>query len=665
MSNGDFQHETDDELLSAYIDGELSETERAAVETRLAADPEAQQLVHQLRSVSQSVQRLPLEKVGRDLSEAILRRAEAMKPMPAAAKGAATTASSAAAARDSHSSGGIFQSRRPWIWASLALAAGLMIMVFQRGAENQNLPAVASNTEGRGSERGRQLQESPELGRVADREAPRPAADPKQLAESGPALMAPNSPSDALSPTKSDALGDEKSANESNYAYAFRSGEPKGEPQPATGAAPATSPSTPMLTDVPTDKELRKGIVVTRPASPAPVNVADGRSTTVTPPAAQLPPASAAEPPAPAVATEKGMQLEVDATRSEAATLGGKASNPAPSDVAAAQPGGGRGFGGGVGGAGAFYDTSGRFYSAVEGKQVPVVVHVVASTESFRQQSIDNLLTKHGVLVELNQQTADKNTSGNRFAGATSGLRGGGAKELSTAAKLKTANDGADADFDFVLVDAPKDTIASCLNDLNKDAANYVSVEIVEPSASKDGAEQGGERNKKVASDFGKFNRGAAVSKEQKLAFQNYYSQLDAAGKESGKSEGEKVDGYVEELSAIDAEKLAKDTRKNSASSRGPDVQARARRLSRADFGDEAIDATAPAGALADTQAAKPPMELRRAQTPDKPAAGAAAPEQKLQVLFVITCQQPTAAAAAAATSAPAEPSPATKKASK
>ena len=60
MNGNDHQHELDDELLSAYIDGELSDSERAAVEARLASDPEAQHLLHQLRSVSQDVQSLPL-----------------------------------------------------------------------------------------------------------------------------------------------------------------------------------------------------------------------------------------------------------------------------------------------------------------------------------------------------------------------------------------------------------------------------------------------------------------------------------------------------------------------------------------------------------------------------------------------------------------------------
>ena len=82
MSDKPSNYELDDELLSAYLDGELSADERAAVEARLATDPAAQQLLHELRSVSQSVQALPTESLGRDLSEEIIRRAREAAPTP-------------------------------------------------------------------------------------------------------------------------------------------------------------------------------------------------------------------------------------------------------------------------------------------------------------------------------------------------------------------------------------------------------------------------------------------------------------------------------------------------------------------------------------------------------------------------------------------------------
>src|SRR4029079_1068298 len=114
------------ELLSAYLDGELSADERAAVEARLATDPAAQQLLHELRSVSQSVQALPTESLGRDLSEEVIRHAQAAAPSP----GTASSTISVAASEQSRSGDmmpkiRIFHSKRAWIWASMALAVGL------------------------------------------------------------------------------------------------------------------------------------------------------------------------------------------------------------------------------------------------------------------------------------------------------------------------------------------------------------------------------------------------------------------------------------------------------------------------------------------------------------------------------------------------------------
>src|SRR5882757_5212880 len=94
MSDKPFNYELDDELLSAYLDGELSADERAAVEARLATDAAAQQLLHELRSVSQSVQALPTESVGRDVSEEIIRRAHESAPRPGTAPSAKTVAAS-------------------------------------------------------------------------------------------------------------------------------------------------------------------------------------------------------------------------------------------------------------------------------------------------------------------------------------------------------------------------------------------------------------------------------------------------------------------------------------------------------------------------------------------------------------------------------------------
>lgn len=144
------QHEFDDELLSAYLDDELSAEERALVESRLAADPAARQALEQLRNVSQTVRGLPQEVVGRDLRESILRRAEAAK------HGAKSSASVSATAEVDGSNGAparlgdpipkltIGRTTRGWVWASLAVAAALLMMFFQSdGERGAALPEIA------------------------------------------------------------------------------------------------------------------------------------------------------------------------------------------------------------------------------------------------------------------------------------------------------------------------------------------------------------------------------------------------------------------------------------------------------------------------------------------------------------------------------------------
>lgn len=74
----------ENELLSAYLDGELTAEEQARVERLLAADPEARQLVDELRALSSSVKALPPHAIGRDISEEVISRAQRQMPTPPA-----------------------------------------------------------------------------------------------------------------------------------------------------------------------------------------------------------------------------------------------------------------------------------------------------------------------------------------------------------------------------------------------------------------------------------------------------------------------------------------------------------------------------------------------------------------------------------------------------
>ena len=126
--------EFDDELLSAYLDDELTPEERARVEERLAADPAASRLLEDLRSVSRVMQELPPEKLDADLRDSVLRcaeRAMLVSGERASARGLTDVVRNLPVGR----------SRRAWLWAGAAIAAGLMLMIFERRPdENDQLP---------------------------------------------------------------------------------------------------------------------------------------------------------------------------------------------------------------------------------------------------------------------------------------------------------------------------------------------------------------------------------------------------------------------------------------------------------------------------------------------------------------------------------------------
>lgn len=150
MSDKESKFELDDELVSAYLDGELSPEDRAAVEGRLAAEPAAERLLHELRCVSQDVQSLPQEKLGNQVSESVIRRAQEAKPRKPAAADTKTVASCQASSDSGDRLAAIsfFGTKRAWIWASLALAAGLLIMIIQSGDRPESkLPPIAQRNQ--------------------------------------------------------------------------------------------------------------------------------------------------------------------------------------------------------------------------------------------------------------------------------------------------------------------------------------------------------------------------------------------------------------------------------------------------------------------------------------------------------------------------------------
>ncbi len=120
----------DDELLSAYVDGELGGEELALVEQRLADDPRARQLVDELRALSQELQTLPQLSVGEDLRSTIMQRAERAMLL-------GTAEQQTLAPRGSSST-------RRWAWAAMVLAASLLLTLYLPTAQQEEKPLASA-----------------------------------------------------------------------------------------------------------------------------------------------------------------------------------------------------------------------------------------------------------------------------------------------------------------------------------------------------------------------------------------------------------------------------------------------------------------------------------------------------------------------------------------
>lgn len=143
----------DDELLSAYLDGELTEEERAEVNERLANDPAAKKTLAALHGISARVQSLPQEPLGRDLKQQVLEQIQ-KKPsaiLPQHDIYPETTSGQ----------------RRGLIWAGLAIAAALMLMFLANPDREQRDPVAVADEKG-AAEKSIAETQSGEVGRKDD-----------------------------------------------------------------------------------------------------------------------------------------------------------------------------------------------------------------------------------------------------------------------------------------------------------------------------------------------------------------------------------------------------------------------------------------------------------------------------------------------------------------
>jgi hypothetical protein len=125
----------DDELISAYLDGELTGKDLARAEQLLASQADSRQMLDELTALRASLKALPQQRLGRDFAESVLRRAEREMLQPAGNKVAAIEAAALPTPVDTWRPEvppilSMSRWTRPLVWAALTTAAAIMIMMF-------------------------------------------------------------------------------------------------------------------------------------------------------------------------------------------------------------------------------------------------------------------------------------------------------------------------------------------------------------------------------------------------------------------------------------------------------------------------------------------------------------------------------------------------------
>ncbi len=137
-----------DERISAYLDGEMTAQERAEFERLLADDPERRQLLDELRVLSSTLGGLPKQTLDNSFSQQVLRKAERVVLTQSAPEKQHGKPHEDGLLEDTPADGVVAEkehapqverpgepvwpigySRRGWAWASLAVAAALVLMI--------------------------------------------------------------------------------------------------------------------------------------------------------------------------------------------------------------------------------------------------------------------------------------------------------------------------------------------------------------------------------------------------------------------------------------------------------------------------------------------------------------------------------------------------------
>src|SRR5690242_3794682 len=120
-----------EELLSAYLDGEVTADERARVEAWLAGSAELRQLRDELLAMRSELQALPIHAFHGDLGASQLRRTS--PPAPAAEPTAGSSIVPGTLAKWWERGSGA----RRLLWPAIAVAAALVILIYDANQRTQ------------------------------------------------------------------------------------------------------------------------------------------------------------------------------------------------------------------------------------------------------------------------------------------------------------------------------------------------------------------------------------------------------------------------------------------------------------------------------------------------------------------------------------------------
>jgi anti-sigma factor RsiW len=135
-----------EELLSAYLDGELTADERARAERLLADSPQAQRILEEMRAVGTAVQRLPRLSLPTDFCLQVLRRAERRmleQPDPSL-PGAIGKNNAGDLVRPAEEVPWSERVRRPMLYSILAASVAMVIVIFNPDPKKQAPPRTTA-----------------------------------------------------------------------------------------------------------------------------------------------------------------------------------------------------------------------------------------------------------------------------------------------------------------------------------------------------------------------------------------------------------------------------------------------------------------------------------------------------------------------------------------